>query len=72
MCPRARALGSGREGKEIDTFIKELEMISYRKRPEKICVPVLLPKNLTKENIPVGTEVLLLEKKYETIPNQDT
>ena len=48
-------------GKEIDTFIKEIEMICYRKRPEKICIPILLPKDFTKDDIPVGTEVFLLE-----------
>lgn len=49
------------EGKETDTFIKELEMISFRKRPERICIPVLLPKDITKEDVPVGTAVLLIE-----------
>ena len=48
-------------GKETDTFIKELEMISYRNKPEKICIPILLPKDITKEDVPVGTEVLLIE-----------
>jgi hypothetical protein len=46
-------------------------MISYRQRPEKICIPVLLPKDITKEDVPVGTEVLLIEEQYETITNQD-
>ena len=45
-------------------------MISYRKRPEKICIPVLLPMDITKHDVPVGTEVLLLEEKYEPITNQ--
>jgi len=59
------------DGRETDTFIKALEMISYRKMPEKICIPVLLPKDITKEDVPVGTEVLLQEQKYETITKQD-
>ena len=54
-------------GKDIDTTIKAIELISYRKKPEKICVPVLLPNGLTKEDVPVGTEVLLLEENYEII-----
>jgi len=58
-------------GSETDTFIKELEMISYRPRPEKICIPVLLPKEISKEDVPVGTEVLLIDEKYETITKQD-
>jgi hypothetical protein len=59
------------EGKETDTFIKELAMISYRKKPEKICIPILLPKDITKEDIPVGTEVLLIEEKHETTTKHD-
>ncbi len=54
-------------GAEIDTFIKEIEMISYRTRPEKITVPVLLPNDITKEQVPPGTEVFLLDEKFETI-----
>ena len=51
------------EGKETDTFIKAIELICYRKKPEKICIPILLPKDITKEDVPVGTEVLLIEEK---------
>ena len=32
-------------------------------------LPVLLPDNITKDDVPVGTEVLLLEDKYETVRN---
>jgi hypothetical protein len=49
------------EGREIDTFIKDLPMITYRKMPEKTTAPVLLPGNLTKDDVPVGTEVLSLD-----------
>ena len=58
-------------GKETETFIKELVMISYRKRPEKICIPILLPKDVTKEEVPVGTEVLLIEENHETVTKQE-
>ncbi len=58
-------------GSETDTFIKELEMISYRQRTEKICIPVLLPKGIAKEDVPVGPEVLLIEEHYETITNHN-
>jgi len=53
-------------GTETDTFIKDLEMISYRHRPEKISIPILLPKDITKKDVPVGTEVFLIEEKDET------
>jgi hypothetical protein len=55
------------EGREIDTSIKDFAMISYQTMPEKLTVPVLLPKDLSKDDVPVGTDVLLLEEKYETI-----
>ena len=58
-------------GREIDTFVKEIEMISYRTRPAKIAAPILLPHDLTKDDVPVGTEVLLLEEIYETIKRPD-
>jgi hypothetical protein len=48
-------------GRVIDTSIKAIEMINYRKKPEKICVPILLPKDIGKDDVPVGTEVFLLE-----------
>lgn len=51
------------DGQETDTFIEAIELISYRKQPEKICIPILLPKDITKEDVPVGTEVLLLEEE---------
>ena len=54
---------------EIDTFIKEIEMITYRKRPEKITVPILLPNNITKEQVPPGTKAFLLDENFEKIGN---
>ena len=53
-------------GEEVDTFIKEIEMISYRKKPEKITVPILLPKDITKYQVPIGTEVFLLDECSDT------
>ena len=54
-------------GAEIDTFIKDTEMITYRKKPEKVTVPVLLPNNIAKEQVPPGTEVFLLDENFEII-----
>lgn len=56
-------------GAELDTTVRGIEHIRYAKMPEKITFPILLPEDLTKEDIPVGTEVLLLEDKYETVQN---
>jgi hypothetical protein len=58
------------EGQELDTFVKEIEMITYRKHPEKITAPILLPHEIGKDHVPVGTEVFLTEEKYETIRKQ--
>lgn len=48
-------------GSFIDTSIRAIEMITYHKRPEKICLPILLPDGITKDDVPIGTEVILLE-----------
>jgi hypothetical protein len=57
-------------GTELDTTVRGIEHIRYAKMPQKITFPVLLPDNITKDDIPVGTEVLLLEERYET-PQSD-
>ena len=59
------------DGRETDTVIKAMEMISHRKSPENIGIPILLSKDITKDDVPVGTEVLLLEEKCETITKHD-
>lgn len=54
-------------GAESDTTVRGIEHIRYAKMPEKITFPILLPENITKDQIPEGTEVLLLEEEYETV-----
>lgn len=54
-------------GAETDTYINDLEFIRYTRPPEKRCVPISLPKEIEKRNVPAGTDVLLLDEKYETI-----
>jgi hypothetical protein len=54
-------------GTELDTTVRGIEHIRYAKMPEKITFPFLLPETITKDDIPVGTEVLLLEERYETV-----
>ena len=53
-------------GREFDTFIESIEHIRYAKMPEKITAPICLPRELTKNDVPVGTEVLLLEGSHDT------
>jgi hypothetical protein len=59
-------------GREIDTTVKAIELINYRKRPEKICIPVLLPSDVTKNDVPIGTEVFLLEETYDVFKQPST
>jgi hypothetical protein len=48
------------EGKVINTAIRGIEMLNYgSRRPEKITLPILLPPDISKEQVPVGTKVLL-------------
>jgi len=75
--PGARAVDRGARirlrtpnGREFDTFIKDIEHIRYAKMPEKITAPICLPRDVTKDDVPVGTEVLLLEECHDiTSPN---
>src|SRR4051794_39900339 len=54
-------------GSDLDTVVRGIEHLSFLKRPEKITFPILLPEHITKNDVPVGTKVLLLEEKYETV-----
>ena len=54
-------------GKIIDTSIKAIEMLSYRVRPEMIFWPILLPDDIAKNDVPIGTEVYLLEDELEIV-----
>jgi hypothetical protein len=56
----ARILLRTPDGLEIQTLVEAIEFIRYAKQPEKICDPILLPKDLTKDQVPVGTEVFLI------------
>jgi hypothetical protein len=51
------------DGRTIDTHIRGIEMINYLRKPEKITAPILLPANLSKDDVPVGTEVLLMNSE---------
>lgn len=54
-------------GKVIDTSVRAIEMILYRNRPEKICIPISLPDGITKNDVPIGTEVILLGDEDEIV-----
>ena len=71
--PRGRDFPAVRDGAKIqlrkpdltvvDTYIKAIEMIRYRPDvpPEKRTTPILLPRDLHKFDIPIGTEVYLVD-----------
>ena len=48
----------------VDTFIETIEMIRFRPEvpPEKRTIPILLPENIHKFDVPIGTEVYLLDE----------
>jgi hypothetical protein len=48
------------DGQTVDTFVRGIEMIHRRPPPKVITAPILLPKELTKDQVPVGTQVLLI------------
>ncbi len=53
------------DGAAIETQIAGFEKISYgRKQPrDKICMPISLPATISKQQVPVGTEVFLVTSK---------
>ena len=47
-------------GEIIDSVIRGLEMLGRRPRSQVITAPILLPKDITKADVPKGTKVILL------------
>ena len=48
------------DGQAIETRIHGIEMLHRRPPPKVITAPILLPKEITKDQVPVGTQVLLV------------
>jgi hypothetical protein len=49
------------EGVSIHTKIAGIEIANYgSKRPDKITAPILLPQDITKDRVPLGTKVFLM------------
>src|SRR5260221_28473 len=67
LLARARIRLRTPSGQVKDTYVNGYEMVNFRKKPEKICIPISLPNDIAKEDVPVGTEVLLLEEKFEIV-----
>lgn len=47
-------------GESIDTTIQGIEMIGRRPPPKVLTAPILLPREITKDQVPKGTQVLSL------------
>lgn len=47
-------------GQTVDTCVRGIEMIHRRPRPKVITAPILLPKEITKDQASIGTQVLLV------------
>jgi hypothetical protein len=60
------------DGKEIDPAVRATELISYRHRPVNVCLPILLPSDIAKSDVPVGTDVILLEEDAENVKQPDS
>jgi len=48
------------DGQLVDTKIRAFEMIGRRPVPKVITAPILLPREITKDQVPVGTQVFSL------------
>lgn len=60
------------DGSAIETQIAGFERISYgRKLPrDKVCTPISLPSNISKEQVVAGTEVFLVTAKSSNTENE--
>ena len=53
-------------GESLDTRIEGMEMVNYGRRiPETLYIPISLPRSITKQDVPPGTDVLLLLNNSE-------
>ena len=53
----------------IDTYIRSIEMIRHRPEvpPNKRTIPILLPKDFHKFDVPIGTKVFLHDEYKEEV-----
>ena len=50
-------------GKErIETFIKSIETLKMRTKPDYVPLALVLPKNIKKSDVPVGTKVYKIKE----------
>lgn len=49
------------DGRVIDTRVLGIEMLNFRRIPVRITAPILLPPELSAEDVPSGTEVYLMK-----------
>jgi len=49
-------------GLSIQTKLAAFEMVNYHTKPRRVCLPISLPKEIKKGDIPIGTEVFLDQK----------
>lgn len=47
------------DGQSFDTVIRGVDMLGRRQRSEIITAPILLPREITKDDVPIKTEVWL-------------
>ena len=57
------------DGSHVDTVIHGVEMIGRRPPPKVLTAPILLPAELSKADVPVGTKVLALRGSVSANPS---
>ncbi|HTI71818.1 MAG TPA: hypothetical protein VMF06_17715 [Candidatus Limnocylindria bacterium] len=75
VCPGSPVLSPGTKirlqpptGGVIDTFIQRFRTPRARRAPREVQPEVWLPKKIAPEQVPVGTQVYLLDASYRLIP----
>lgn len=54
-------------GAKIETHIRAFEMIKRMEMPPVLTAAILLPQQITKEQVPVGTQVFLVTDSTVTM-----
>ncbi len=55
------------DGALVDTYVRGMERVRQFQSPTEITIPIMLPKEITHEQVPVGTLVYLLESESSVI-----
>lgn len=51
------------DGAQVDTYVRGMERVRQFQSPSEVTIPIVLPKEIAHEQVPVGTLVYLLESE---------